>query len=151
MDHELKEGRFFPQPFLGSPVRKVVYFPSPTPCPNSMLLIEIAQSNDSSAENPAGHGFASTRPKRKNRFNQPGRGRSRTQTGLSARDICRQKRRLPAPSLAGQELFDAEQLEPRSSMSSTRGKKAVCNDACGRGFIDGLKGSKSCAHTLGSF
>lgn len=91
------------------------------PCPRASLLIRIVRGNNSSAENPAGYGSASTGPKLKNRYNQSERGRRRAERGLAALEICRKKRKIPAPLLAGQGFFAGYQSAEEPSRSLATG------------------------------
>jgi hypothetical protein len=55
---------------------------------------------------PAGYGSANTGPKRKNRYKQPAAGRPYAATEIAPLEICRKKRKIPAPRLAGQGFFE---------------------------------------------
>jgi hypothetical protein len=123
MDHDSKQCGSLPPLLRGSPAQTDVRetdvraASSTALAPDRRLLMRIVRGNDSSAENPAEHGLASTGPKRKNRSNHSGRRRCRAETALAAGEICRKKRKIPAPRLAGQGFFEACQSaeEPRRS------------------------------------
>ena len=131
MDHDSKQCGSLPPLLRGSPaltdVRStdVRAASSTALAPDRRLLMRVVRGNDSSAENPAEHGLASTGPKRKNRSNQSGRRRRRAETALAARENCRKKRKIPAPRLAGQGFFEACQSaeEPRRSSAEPPGAR----------------------------